>query len=412
MWSPTCTRPSTPAVICGRALAGGSIIGTFGFRGASSLARSGVSYLALGLSALLWLLAGALAAGVALVTVTGVLEGPAYSGSVALRQRSAPPEVRGQVLTTFTSLTGLAISAGAAVGGVVASARTLISRLRGHQHGRGRAVRQPARCGGGMTQRSPTPVSVIAAAVVTVLLWASAFVGIRYAGRELWPRAARPRPAGRRQRGARAGHARSARAAAARRALRQIVLCGVLWFAVYNVALNAAERRIDAGIAALLVNVGPIFIAVLAGLVLREGFPRLLLAGCAVAFAGAALIGIATSHHSRGGGWGAILCLIAARHLRGRGGRPEAGPAPRLAAGGDLAGLHGRGARLPALRARAGLRARSRVRARDRVDGLPRPRSRRRSASPPGPTRCRAPPPGGWARPPTSSRRSRCCWAG
>ncbi|HET9102458.1 MAG TPA: MFS transporter [Solirubrobacteraceae bacterium] len=108
------------------AVAGGSIVGTFAFRGGASLARSGASYLALGLSALLWLLAGSLAAGVALITVTGVLEGPAYSGSVTLRQRSAPPEVRGQVLTTFTSLTGLAISAGAAVGGLVASSRSLV----------------------------------------------------------------------------------------------------------------------------------------------------------------------------------------------------------------------------------------------------------------------------------------------
>lgn len=108
------------------AVAGGSIIGTFGFRGAASLWRSGLSYLALGLSALLWLLAGSLVAGIALITLTGVLEGPAYSGSVALRQRSAPPAVRGQVLTTFSSLTGLAISAGATVGGLVASARPLI----------------------------------------------------------------------------------------------------------------------------------------------------------------------------------------------------------------------------------------------------------------------------------------------
>ena len=108
------------------AVAGGSIIGTFGFRGASSLARSGLSYLALGLSALLWLVAGSLIAGIVLIALTGVLEGPAYSGSVALRQRSAPPEVRGQVLTTFSSLTGLAISVGAAVGGLVASAQPLI----------------------------------------------------------------------------------------------------------------------------------------------------------------------------------------------------------------------------------------------------------------------------------------------
>ena len=51
----------------------------------------------------------------------------------------------------------------------------------------------------------------------------------------------------------------------------------------------------------LLVNVGPIFIAILAGIVLREGFPRLLLAGCAVAFIGAGVIGISTSHDAAEG---------------------------------------------------------------------------------------------------------------
>ena len=75
-----------------------------------------------------------------------------------------------------------------------------------------------------------------------------------------------------------------------RRALGGIVVCGLLWFAVYNVALNAAERRIDAGIAALLVNVRPIFIAILAGIILREGLPRLLVAGCVVASSGAAIL--------------------------------------------------------------------------------------------------------------------------
>ena len=54
---------------------------------------------------------------------------------------------------------------------------------------------------------------------------------------------------------------------------------GVLWFGAYNVALNAAEQRLDAGTAAMLVNVGPILIAVLAGLLLGEGFPRRLLVG-------------------------------------------------------------------------------------------------------------------------------------
>jgi drug/metabolite transporter (DMT)-like permease len=97
-----------------------------------------------------------------------------------------------------------------------------------------------------------------------------------------------------------------------RRTLRGIAICGVLWFGVYNVALNAAERHLDAGIAALLVNVGPIFIAILAGLVLKEGFPRLLLAGCVVAFSGAALIGIATSRHTHHAALGAVLCIVAA----------------------------------------------------------------------------------------------------
>ena len=37
--------------------------------------------------------------------------------------------------------------------------------------------------------------------------------------------------------------------------------CGVGWFGIYNVALNAAERHLDAGTTAMLVNVGPILIA-------------------------------------------------------------------------------------------------------------------------------------------------------
>jgi drug/metabolite transporter (DMT)-like permease len=87
---------------------------------------------------------------------------------------------------------------------------------------------------------------------------------------------------------------------------------GSWWFGIYSVALNEAERRIDAGTAAMLVNVGPILIALLAGVLLREGFPRSLLAGSAVAFAGAVLIGVATSDGSIEAGGGAALCLLAA----------------------------------------------------------------------------------------------------
>lgn len=152
----------------------------------------------------------------------------------------------------------------------------------------------------------------IGAVVVTVTLWASAFVGIRYADRRLDPGAL---ALGRLLVGALAlGVAVALRREPLppRRALGGIVICGVLWFGVYNVALNEAERRVDAGTAAMLVNTGPILIALFAGALLREGYPRRLLAGCLVSFAGAAIIGLATSRQGLNESWGAVLCLIAA----------------------------------------------------------------------------------------------------
>lgn len=152
----------------------------------------------------------------------------------------------------------------------------------------------------------------LGAALVTVSLWASAFVGIRSASRQLSPEAL--------------ALGRLTIAAVAlglvalvrreplpsRRDLPAIAFCGVAWFGLYNIALNEAERRVDAGTAAMLVNVGPILIAVLAGFVLHEGFPRRLLAGCAVAFAGAVVIGSATSQHGLAPTWPALLCVAAA----------------------------------------------------------------------------------------------------
>ena len=99
----------------------------------------------------------------------------------------------------------------------------------------------------------------------------------------------------------------------ARSDLPAIAFCGLLWFGIYNVALNEAERHVDAGTAAMLVNVGPILIALLAGVILHEGFPRSLLAGSAVAFGGAILIGLATSDDGGlAASGGAALCLVAA----------------------------------------------------------------------------------------------------
>lgn len=154
--------------------------------------------------------------------------------------------------------------------------------------------------------------AVVVAVVAMVCLWASAFIGIRYAGRHF---EAGPLAFGRLLVGSVVlglfvlGRREPL---APRRTLAGIAVCGVLWFGVYNVALNEAERHVDAGIAALLVNVGPIFIAVLAGVVLNEGFPRLLLPGCVVSLLGAGLIAIGSSGHERGAGWGVALCVVAA----------------------------------------------------------------------------------------------------
>jgi drug/metabolite transporter (DMT)-like permease len=150
------------------------------------------------------------------------------------------------------------------------------------------------------------------AALVTVVLWASAFVGIRAAGEDLSPGAL---SLARLLVGSAALGAlvliRRERLPA-RRDLPAIALCGVLWFGLYNVALNAAERLVDAGTAAMLVGIGPVFVAVFAGVLLGEGFPRSLFAGCAVAFAGVVVIGLVTSGRGLDGGLGAVLCLVAA----------------------------------------------------------------------------------------------------
>ena len=150
------------------------------------------------------------------------------------------------------------------------------------------------------------------AVAIPVTLWASAFVGIRAAGAHF---AAGPLALGRLLIGCLVlGAFAFARGEPrpGRRELPLIAVCGLLWFGLYNVALNAAEQRVDAGTAAMLVNVGPILVAVLAAALLGEGFPRPLVAGCAVAFLGVAIIALATTRSGISFGAGPLLCLLAA----------------------------------------------------------------------------------------------------
>lgn len=152
----------------------------------------------------------------------------------------------------------------------------------------------------------------VAAVVITVVLWASAFVGIRAVGPSFSP-----------------GSLTLGRLAIAAVALGVVVLpklrllprgrewwpilaFGVMWFGGYNVALNAAEHLLDAGTAALLINVNPILIAVLAGIVLKEGFPRWLIIGSVVAFGGVAVIALGSGQRSTADVAGVLLCLLAA----------------------------------------------------------------------------------------------------
>ncbi|MEV4948480.1 DMT family transporter [Streptomyces sp. NPDC053755] len=161
---------------------------------------------------------------------------------------------------------------------------------------------------------SPATTSrlALAAAGVTVVLWASAFVSIRSAGAAYSPGAL---ALGRLLAGAvvlgcvllirREG-------LPSRQAWPGILISGLLWFGVYMVVLNWGEQEVDAGTAAMVVNIGPILIALLGARFLHEKLPPRLLAGMAVSFAGAVAVGLSMSGEGHASVLGVLLCLLAA----------------------------------------------------------------------------------------------------
>lgn len=155
--------------------------------------------------------------------------------------------------------------------------------------------------------------AALAAAGVSVVAWASAFVVIRSVGQVVAPA---PLALGRLVVGSLTLGAllvaRRSWVAPTRREWALLVLCGVTWFATYNLALNAAEQRLDAGTTAMLVNVGPVLITLAAGVLLGEGFPRWPLVGAAVAFSGVLVIGVAGAGAADIDPVGVLLCLLAA----------------------------------------------------------------------------------------------------
>ena len=150
----------------------------------------------------------------------------------------------------------------------------------------------------------------------TLVTWSSAFVAIRHLGEDvppgslslgrliiavlaLWVMVRISVPAERRR-------------LPSRREWPLIALGGVSWIGIYNVALNESERRIDAGTAALIVQIGPIIVALLATFFFQERITRWLLIGLGVGFAGVVIIGRASSSGGNGDVVGVLLSVVAA----------------------------------------------------------------------------------------------------
>lgn len=95
------------------------------------------------------------------------------------------------------------------------------------------------------------------------------------------------------------------------RDLPAILLLGFLAFTVYHVALNFGERTVGAGAAGVLIATAPVITALLAAVVLRERLRPLGWVGMVLSFVGAALISV-----DEGRGFsldpGAFLILLSA----------------------------------------------------------------------------------------------------
>ncbi|MGV8895845.1 MAG: DMT family transporter [Rhodoglobus sp.] len=154
---------------------------------------------------------------------------------------------------------------------------------------------------------------VVIAMLVTVLAWASAFIVIRGTGEYIsgGALALGRLVVGAVVLGVIALISRRWVAPTGREWL-QVIGFGVLWFGVYNVALNIAEQTLDAGTTAMIVGVGPILMALGAGIFLGEGIPKWLAIGAGVALFGIVLIGIGSGGLRLGDGSGIVWCLGAA----------------------------------------------------------------------------------------------------
>lgn len=154
--------------------------------------------------------------------------------------------------------------------------------------------------------------AVLVAILITVLAWASAFVVIRGVGQHL---GGGELALGRLLVGTVLLSLLLIRRPWVRPNRREwllIVVYGVAWFGAYNVTLNIAEHTLDAGTTAMIVNIGPILIALGAGIFLGEGIPKWLAIGAGVAFGGVVLIGLSSGFTGLGNTVGILWALASA----------------------------------------------------------------------------------------------------
>ncbi len=154
-----------------------------------------------------------------------------------------------------------------------------------------------------------------------LLLWASAFAGIR-AGMRLTP-AGLPGSDGYGPgelallRFGTASVALGLYALATRmrlpewRELPRLAVTGFLGISLYHVALNFGEVTVQAGAASLLISAAPVFTALLSVSILKERLTRLGWTGILLAFAGVALIALGSGRGLRFSS-GALLILLSA----------------------------------------------------------------------------------------------------
>lgn len=160
------------------------------------------------------------------------------------------------------------------------------------------------------TVRSWLPLAAVA---TTLVLWASAFVAIRHLADDF---SAGPLALGRNAVGAVAllALATPRLRRPARGQWWRLGAIGVLWYAIYNVALNRGEQLVDAGTASLVLQAAPVMVALLAAVFLGERFTAAKAAGLTLAIAGVTLISLAGAGHGAVGGElaGVLLCALAA----------------------------------------------------------------------------------------------------